>query len=104
MLTCRDPPPGLLGLRSLNERPARRSCAGAGFLLLIACANVTSLLLARAAGRHKELSLRLALGARRSRLVRMLLVETAALAILAALAAYPLAGSAFRDRGQPGED
>lgn len=78
-------------------RPALTALlVGVGLVLLIACTNVSNLLLARSEARYKEVAIRSALGANRFRLIRQLLMETMILAMAGSLAGLGLAWGGLR--------
>lgn len=91
--------PGRTGasyLRNRVARPLTILIIASGFVLLIACANVANLLLGRSLARRKEIAVRLAVGAKRSRLVVQMLTESLALSAIGGVAALILAWLGLR--------
>ena len=82
---------GRAQLRAELSTPLWVLMATTGMVLLIACANIANLLLARATGRQKEIAVRLAMGATRGRIVSQLLIETLSLSALGGILGLALA-------------
>ncbi|MEK6399166.1 MAG: FtsX-like permease family protein, partial [Terriglobus sp.] len=91
--------PGGAGIRAMQEQYGdhlRLLMGTAGMVLLIACANIANLLLVRGIARTTEMSVRTALGAMRSRIIRQLLTESVLLAVIGGLAGLGVAYAGTR--------
>jgi predicted permease len=95
-LLLEDAHRGTSDLRAELETPLQAVMAMTVLVLLITCANIAGLQMARAASRSRELSIRLAIGASRGRVVRQLLTESAVMGIVGGLAGLAVASVTIR--------
>ncbi len=82
---------GMSGIRGQFSEPLRILMVVVALVMLIACANIANLLLARGSAREREIAIRMSLGSSRWRLIRQLLTESLLLALCGALAGIPVA-------------
>jgi putative ABC transport system permease protein len=95
-LTARRAPTGVSNLRTAYETQLWALLGATGLVLLLTCANLANLMLARASARGREVAVRLAIGASRSRVVRQMVAENALLAGFGALGGLLLSRSISR--------